>query len=127
PFSSGTARFCNACKEVPEGEHVRMEGDPWVTIDRSAKPVSSAGRKPLPCRSENLMPSRSTRMNHRTTIGSWLGVLILGSAMTVKAERNTEHLPCYHNENEPMFSIGLREGDYVSQDLLSARSFDNAL
>lgn len=55
----------------------------------------------------------------------WLCVVIVCAAASARADRNTEHLTCYRDPNQPMFSISLREGDYVSSDLLRLRSFDN--
>jgi hypothetical protein len=56
-----------------------------------------------------------------------LCVVLVATTATASADRNTEHLTCYRDQNQPMFSIGLREGDYVSEDLVRVRSFDNTL
>jgi hypothetical protein len=34
-FENGIAKICNGCKEIPDGEHFRMEGGLWGTIDKN--------------------------------------------------------------------------------------------
>ncbi|MDJ0836005.1 MAG: WG repeat-containing protein [Acidobacteriota bacterium] len=37
PFKDGRARVCEGCQTVQDGEHKRVEGGTWFTIDKTGK------------------------------------------------------------------------------------------